>query len=137
MNKGSYLLILYLAEDCKIRVGRLGEMKFKRGYYLYVGSALNSLTSRLKWHLESKKKHWHIDYFKEKAKIIGIVALVSNKRLESEIANSLKGEPVRGFGSTDTKDISHLFYYNNVNDLVNDLATVLKHHIINVILPWS
>jgi Uri superfamily endonuclease len=54
--KGTYCLIIQLRDDTIIEVGKKGSINFKKGYYVYVGSALNSLETRLKRHLSSKKK---------------------------------------------------------------------------------
>ena len=69
--KGSYCLIINVEKDTKIKIGKkLGIINFKKGCYVYVGSAMNSLESRVKRHLsDNKKKHWHIDYLtKQKLK---------------------------------------------------------------------
>ena len=41
--KGTYCLIIYLRKDKAIEIGKCGSINFRRGYYVYVGSALNSL----------------------------------------------------------------------------------------------
>jgi len=41
--KGSYILLIKLDEDKDIQIGKLGNISFKKGYYAYVGSALNGL----------------------------------------------------------------------------------------------
>ena len=71
MNKktsGSYILLLDLDNNLEIPVGKLGNISFQKGHYVYVGSALNGLDARIKRHLRKHKKiHWHIDYLlKEK-----------------------------------------------------------------------
>ena len=62
--KGSYCLITNLKKDTRIKIGKkLGIISFKKSCYVYVGSAMNSLESRVKRQLsDNKKKHWHIDY---------------------------------------------------------------------------
>lgn len=61
--KGCYCLVIKNDETTKIKIGKLGRLDFKKGYYVYVGSAMNRLESRLKRHLSNKKKmHWHVDY---------------------------------------------------------------------------
>lgn len=114
--KGSYCLIMKLKNNSKIKVGKLGKLNFEKGYYVYVGSALNSLESRVKRHLSSNKKlHWHIDYFLMYAKILEIIAAISNKRIECEIAKYLNNYAVsiENFGSSDCNCPSHLFYFKN------------------------
>lgn len=54
--KGCYCLIIYVKKLSKIKIGKQGEIKFKKGTYVYIGSAMNSLESRLKRHLSNEKK---------------------------------------------------------------------------------
>lgn len=57
---GTYCLIIEIKEKSTIKVGALGIIKFEKGYYIYVGSAMNSLVSRIKRHMKDDKKlHWH------------------------------------------------------------------------------
>jgi Uri superfamily endonuclease len=112
--KGTYVLIISMPKSMRITVGKLGTIYFKRGYYTYVGSAFGSggLEARVGRHLSSSKKiHWHIDYLLQKSKVIEVVS--TSKKCESYVANRLGklGEPVVGFGSTDTGDVSHLIYF--------------------------
>lgn len=53
--KGCYCLIIKLEKNEKIKIGKLGSINFKKGHYVYVGSAMNSLESRLKRHLSDEK----------------------------------------------------------------------------------
>jgi Uri superfamily endonuclease len=111
--KGSYVLVLELPEKQTIPVGSLGVIDFASGYYAYVGSALSSLESRINRHLRRKKKpHWHIDYLLQKASISAIVTCRINERIECNIARALshRFKSVPGFGSSDCKCRSHLFY---------------------------
>ena len=52
----TYCLIIKLNYDSIISVGKIGELDFKKGYYVYVGSALNSIDGRIKRHLKIRKK---------------------------------------------------------------------------------
>jgi hypothetical protein len=54
--KGSYLLIIRLNEEKKLKVGALGTIDFKPGYYIYVGSAMNGLIPRIRRHFKKEKK---------------------------------------------------------------------------------
>ena len=127
-NKGNYLLILFLKEDRDILVGRLGKFKFKRGYYVYVGSALNSLTDRVKRHFsKEKKKHWHIDYLLDFAIPLFAILIPWGKNEECNIAKNLKGKIlVKKFGSSDSDCESHLLYYKSLEELLLDLKEILK-----------
>ena len=64
--KGTYCLLIKIEKPSNIKVGKLGLISFRRGYYVYVGSALNNLEKRINRHLKAKKKKfWHIDYLLE------------------------------------------------------------------------
>ena len=111
--KGSYTLLTELEENQDIQIGKLGKISFKKGFYVYVGSALNGLEHRINRHLRtSKKMHWHIDYLLQHAKIIDVFYKESNNREECMIAKSLDGKlsSIHGFGCSDCSCNSHLFY---------------------------
>ncbi len=111
--KGSYVLLVELTEEQAITTGSLKAIYFSRGYYAYVGSAMGGFKSRLNRHLKSNKKpHWHIDYLLEKASIVDIILCETNDRVECTIAQALNGQfdSIPGFGSSDCKCRSHLFF---------------------------
>ena len=111
--KGSYLLLLELENDKTIPIGKLGEIAFNKGFYIYVGSALSGLEQRIKRHLrENKKIHWHIDYLLQYAKITDVFYKENNVREECRIAKKLDKKllPIPGFGCSDCICKSHLFY---------------------------
>ncbi len=122
VDKGSYLLILQLEKDNKIQVGGLEEIYFKKGYYVYIGSALNSLSKRILRHKRKNKKlHWHIDYFIDKSKYIKDIPIIANENLECQISQKvfkIADNYVPDFGSSDCKCISHLYYFKD-NPLEN------------------
>ena len=110
---GDYILILNLKKAKKIHIGRLGEKKFPKGYYCYVGSARKNLTKRIERHKRTRKNlHWHIDYLRNSTEFIAALPVRSSDRLECEIADALSHIatlPVPGFGSSDCSCSSHLF----------------------------
>ncbi len=111
--KGSYVLIVHLGRDTTIRVGALGEIDFKVGYYAYTGSALNSLENRIERHLrENKKIFWHIDYLLEYGDVKSVWIYISEKRKECITALHYHSgaSPIERFGSSDCKCSSHLYY---------------------------
>ena len=58
--EATYILVINVSEDLKIRVGRLGEESFKKGNYIYIGSARGCLETRLQRHLRKEKRiFWH------------------------------------------------------------------------------
>ncbi len=110
--KGSYVILIRLYTEKKLKIGKLGMISFKKGLYAYVGSALNSLEGRISRHLISeKRKHWHVDYLIENADIENVFYIESDQRKECEIANKLSdNDSVKGFGCSDCKCSSHLFF---------------------------
>ncbi len=111
--KGSYTLLIQLLEEQTITTGRLKATYFPRGYYAYVGSAMGGFKSRLNRHLKNDKKlHWHIDYLLEKASISEIILCETKDRTECAIAQALscQFDSIPGFGSSDCKCRSHLFF---------------------------
>jgi len=126
--KGSYILIVELKNDSIISVGKKGEKQFNKGYYIYVGSALNGLDQRIQRHLRKQKKlHWHIDYLLKHAVIIDVFYKESKVREECNIAKKLDGQlfSIPGFGCTDCRCNSHLFYgsFEEVMSAVERLHT--------------
>ena len=119
-GKGIYILLIKLRADREITIGRLGLFHFKRGIYAYVGSALGGFKSRIRRHLKKNKKlQWHIDYLLEFADISDVLTIETNKRLECAVARALGEhfEAVLGFGSSDCKCKSHLFFSPNAREL--------------------
>jgi len=111
--KGSYGLLIEHTEEQTTTTGSLKAIYFPRSYYAYVGSAMGGFKSRLNRHLKSNKKlYWHIDYLLEKASISEIILCETNDRVECTIAQALNGQfdSIPGFGSSDCKCHSHLFF---------------------------
>lgn len=114
---GAYILLLRLADDEEIEVGRLGVTFFRRGEYAYVGSAMGGLDARIARHLRAeKKRHWHIDYLLERAAVASVLEFESSDRIECELSDTLavsgaSTAPVRGFGSSGCGCVSHLHYF--------------------------
>ena len=114
--KGSYILIVELKNNSIISIGKKKEKeRFNKGYYIYVGSALNGLDQRIQRHLRKQKKiHWHIDYLLKHAVLIDVFCKESKIREECNIAKKLDGQlcSIPGFGCSDCRCKSHLFYGN-------------------------
>ncbi|QLH74155.1 MAG: GIY-YIG nuclease family protein [Methanomassiliicoccales archaeon] len=113
LHRGSYVLIIDLAQDTTLEIGSLGSCSFKAGLYAYVGSAQSGLESRVGRHFSKKKKrHWHIDYLLEVAEPISAF-LVEGPDNECEINGTIdrfNGSEVvcKGFGSSDCDCPAHL-----------------------------
>jgi len=116
--KGNYCLCIINCNDQFIKIGALGKLEFKKGLYIYVGSAFNSLIPRLERHLKTSQGkhhvvHWHIDYLlrEETVEISSIYIKETDKNIECKIADEISnhGTPIEGFGSSDCKCKSHLY----------------------------
>jgi Uri superfamily endonuclease len=121
--KGCYILVIEIEKDKKIKIGKR-EIYFKKGYYAYVGSAMNGIEKRLERHLrKEKRKKWHIDYLLEKGKIKKIFYKESKFKEECNIARRFNSfEFIPKFGSSDCRCKSHLFYANSIEDFFEVLV---------------
>ena len=120
--KGTYCILIHLKSNQAISIGKLGEIKFQKGYYAYVGSALNSLMPRIKRHLSPDKKlHWHIDYFlgHRDVEVVDVLYIVDDNKWECELACNIADSAriIENFGCSDCKCFSHLFYFKELDDL--------------------
>jgi sugar fermentation stimulation protein A len=116
-DRGSYLLILELKRKRNIRVGKLGRVSFRKGFYIYIGSAMVNLSKRMERHRHLRKQHhWHIDELRAVAEFHSVLAIRSSARLECEIARAFSGIAewnIPGFGCTDCSCDTHLFGFEN------------------------
>ena len=127
--KGSYVLLIELPEEQTITTGSLEALYFPCGYYAYVGSAMGGFKSRLNYHLQkSKRPHWHIDYLLQKASVSGIILCQTEERVECLIAQELSRQfsSIPGFGSSDCKCHSHLFFATDGSQINSTIMATLK-----------
>jgi sugar fermentation stimulation protein A len=114
-DSGAYILVIRNERNRKIKIGNIGLLEFKKGYYCYVGSAMTNLSKRVERHKRKiKNLHWHIDYLLSKTKIIKAIEIRSTDKIECEVADALRkisSFSVRNFGSSDCNCESHLFYF--------------------------
>jgi len=112
-DRGSYLLILNLKRDRKIDVGKLGKIHLRKGFYIYVGSAMANLSKRMERHQRLRKQHhWHIDELRAITEFRSVLAIRSSDRLECQVAEAVSKIAewsISGFGSTDCSCETHLF----------------------------
>jgi Uri superfamily endonuclease len=83
--KGAYALHLNMASPKTLQVGKLGMFRFPAGDYIYLGSALGpgGLKARLNHHVGGEgQPHWHIDYLRENAVLVGFCYLETELRQE-------------------------------------------------------
>lgn len=111
-----YAIQAFMLKDHEnIPIGKLGRFHFSKGYYVYAGSAKRNMLARVNRHIQKdKKKRWHIDYLRPYLQIQEIQTYSGEEgecglfeRLLKENAGSM---PVKGFGSSDCRCFSHLFY---------------------------
>jgi len=118
--KGSYILVIFLENDSKIRIGGLGLVAFKRGFYCYVGSALGpgGIEKRVGRHLRTCKEkkcspHWHIDRLLL-APGVSIMEVFASRAAECGLSDIVMAESdgsVGGFGCSDCNCRSHLHFF--------------------------
>jgi len=136
--KGAYFLVLYILKDIETSIGKLGIINFKKGFYIYIGSAMaaygsTTLENRIKRHIspsKNKNVHWHIDYLlnSESSAVIQLYLIPSSQRLECVIAKELiyKSDSYIGnFGSSDCLCQSHLLFFREWEG-INSLSRFYK-----------
>jgi len=116
---GTYALVLFCPGDELVQIGKLGPVQLRRGFYIYVGSALGpgGVRARVAHHASaSKRPHWHIDYLRPHTRIDRVWYSHGRVRREHQWARfirALKGAsvPIAGFGSSDCRCATHLFFF--------------------------
>ena len=120
MDGGIYNLIINLQSDTFIHVGKLGGFLFKKGYYVYTGSARKGLKARIERHARKEKTlHWHIDYLLNSATILDTKIHTQGSLTEcgvNERIFQIEGAEILapGFGSSDCNCVSHLAYFKDL-----------------------
>ena len=116
---GTYALIFFSSIKKLISIGKLGTLALEPGFYVYIGSAFGpgGLKARIKHHRNpTSRRHWHIDYLAPILTLNEIWHTYDQIRREhhwAEIHSQTRGavQPLAGFGSSDCRCLSHLFYY--------------------------
>lgn len=132
IDKGNYCLIIEMKKLSKIKVGAKGFITFDKGFYVYVGSALNSLTKRVERHISNdKKKHWHIDYLllNKNTKINQVIYTYCTEKIECIISNEINkntNEYIKLFGCSDCNCSSHLYYFNSYEKALTSSINTYK-----------
>lgn len=121
--KGCYCLIIQLDENKNLKIGKKLKVEFKKGYYAYIGSAMNGLESRVKRHLsKSKKDHWHIDYLLKYCEVVEVIYNIDQK-VECELSKELskRNDFIQDFGCSDCECDSHLHYFKNRKEAIDEV----------------
>jgi Uri superfamily endonuclease len=115
---GTYALILRCTRTRTIRIGRLGPLILKSGWYAYVGSAFGpgGLQARIAHHARrAVRPHWHVDYIRGHT-ALEAVWYACGARSEHEWAaaiSTMSGATIAlpGFGSSDCRCPTHLYWF--------------------------
>jgi Uri superfamily endonuclease len=135
MQKGIYQLLIRLPESTHIQIGKRGRFRFPKGYYVYTGSAKNSLEGRVRRHLrKEKKRFWHIDYLLDHAWVKAVFSFTRERKDECWLSLQTSATPgakviVPKFGSSDCRCPSHLAFFRRPKDVPrrNSKASYSRH----------
>lgn len=130
--KGSYCLIIKNKKSSQITIGAISTIDFKEGFYVYIGSAMNSLIPRIKRHLSDEKKiHWHVDYLlKDKnTNIEEVLFNIGEEEIECKLAKTIskEGKEIDKFGSSDCNCNSHLIYFERIENSLDSIKNAYNN----------
>src|SRR5438045_205476 len=108
-DPGTYALVLSAASEAAVRVGRLGVLLVRPGFYVYVGSALGpgGLRGRVSRHLRGPaRRRWHVDFLRAALLLEEVWFTADAERRECAWSRALRSSagaavPLRGCGSSD------------------------------------
>jgi len=126
-----YILMMYIPDDTRISVGSLGEIDLVAGTYAYTGSSKSGLHIRAFRHLGiPEKKRWHIDHITSIAVEKSVWKKAYSPKEECKTAEVLEEmyPGPGGFGSSDCKCRTHLFYLGPERRLLQQDVNVLEVH---------
>ena len=120
-HPGTYALVLVPDSKKAVKIGKLGLLQVRAGYYVYVGSAFGpgGLKARIAHHIKvAARPRWHIDFLRTIACIREIWYTHDCGHREhqwAQILASSKGVtvPFPGFGSSDCNCRSHLYFFKS------------------------
>jgi Uri superfamily endonuclease len=119
---GTYALFLECKKSGPLRIGRLGVLELRRGFYVYLGSAFGTggLASRIQHHRRMAiSPHWHIDYLRAACDLVEVwftTDAAPREHVWAKTVVRLPGAcvPLPGFGSSDCRCETHLFFFEGV-----------------------
>jgi Uri superfamily endonuclease len=117
MERGVYALV-FRNRACCLTIGSLGEIHFRKGWHIYIGSARGPggfarvRRHRLLARSRDRPPTWHVDHLllSPAFSLRHVVCGPTGKNLECALASSLSSGAVPSFGSSDCTCGSHLFY---------------------------
>lgn len=127
------MLLLFLPQNERLTIGRLGTFDFMMGWYTYVGSAFGAggLMGRLKHHFKPvDRPHWHIDYLRQAALLAEVWLSPDAEKHEEEWVEAILSipgatAPIDGFGASDSQQDTHLCYFD-VRPAMEDFVVALR-----------
>jgi len=120
--KGIYFLVIDVKKNIFKTIGAFGKIPFKKGIYVYVGSAQNSIEKRVSRHFSKNKKiRWHIDYLLVDQNVDLKKAFYKKTEKDQECKTAIflsdREKPIEKFGCSDCRCCSHLFRLNTLKNL--------------------
>ena len=115
-DKGTYALIMRCKKTGRTKIGRLGTLQLRPGFYIYVGSAQGpgGIEARVTRHRRRNKKlHWHIDYLRRHTALIETWTLAGTANHEHDWSAALEKKYASAhgrFGASDCRCQTHLLY---------------------------
>lgn len=132
-NDQLYLIEWVLAHDTDVTVGKVGNYRFSKGIYVYIGSARKNIAARIERHLKvDKKQRWHMDYLRPYVEPNNVITVPLHKgecAFKQFVEKQLSGKAVmKGFGSSDCKCDSHLlkipYKIENIDEIKKEWLNV-------------
>ncbi len=120
-SPATYVLVFMAKRKKRLIIGKLGTLNLQPGFYIYVGSAFGpgGLKARIGHHRRiSSRNHWHIDYLSEYLppdEVWYTHDPIHREHHWSEVLSHAAGAsiPLPGFGSSDCRCISHLYFFSS------------------------
>ncbi|MDD1671588.1 MAG: GIY-YIG nuclease family protein [Methanomicrobiales archaeon] len=117
MTEGVYIL-LFENDECLLRIGALGTLRFAKGWHGYVGSALGpGGFARVQrhvtlYHYHDRPPRWHIDHLLTSPHFHLRYAICgpTQDKLECFLARRICIDGDAGFGASDCRCATHLFH---------------------------
>jgi len=117
---GTYALVMRCSSDQRVEIGKLGRLHLRPGFFVYAGSAFGpgGLKARIAHHVKiPERPHWHIDHLRPTLDLTEIWFTYDSGHREHQWAGvlaSFSGAtiPFSGFGASDCRCKSHLYFFD-------------------------
>jgi Uri superfamily endonuclease len=111
--------VLESVSKSRVRIGALGWLRLRPGFYIYVGSGFGpgGVRARVRRHLRaSGQTHWHVDHLRPYCRPVELWYSLDTIPREHLWAATLadvreSSIPLRRFGASDCRCHSHLFLF--------------------------